>query len=131
VETPLVAWAQVLLRRAQARAEAPDLADYKELPCNNTLAQFCLKEVRIYFERLSKEHKFNKVTPDLIAIKYVYMPMIRARLQWYIPIHNSKAIRKQKNRKHYLPVGKPRILYKALKPNIHDYQVPIHKETLA
>jgi hypothetical protein len=59
------------------------------------------------------------------------MPMIRERLDFYVPLYNSHSIRKQKNQKHYLPTGKPRILYKGLKPRVTNYKVLIHEETLA
>jgi hypothetical protein len=91
-----------------------------------------MNEVRTYFQRLTSRNKFErKSLLDLIAIRYVYMPMIRTRLNFYVPIHNSHSIRKQKNRKHDLPTGKPRILYKGLKPGVEDYKQPLHEETMA
>jgi hypothetical protein len=39
------------------------------------------------------------------------MPLIRERLTTFMEIHNSHAIRKQRFRSHYLPTGKPRILF--------------------
>ncbi len=43
------------------------------------------------------------------CLRYVYMPLLRAELSWFIKEHNSHRIRRQKDRK--TPQGVPKNLY--------------------
>jgi len=145
VETPLLAWAHVLLRRATYRQE--EGIDIPELPFERafswgtstrnirierwwkSLATFCLNEVRGHFQKLSRDQHFDKVRPDRIAIKYVYMRPIRRRIDEFVHTHNISPIRKQKHRGHYLPTGKPRKLFLYPKGGQH-YHEKLHMPTL-
>jgi hypothetical protein len=93
-----------------------------------SLAASSLNEYRTYFESLAHKGLFSDVPADRIALKYVYMPLIRERVYGFVEVHNSHRIRKQPMRSHYLPVGKPRILFSY--PKTGDYHVDIHEETL-
>ena len=70
-----------------------------------------MNEYREYFQKLSNARLFDNVRPNYIAIRYIYMPLIRERLATFMEIHNTHIIRKQRFQSHYLPTGKPRILF--------------------
>jgi hypothetical protein len=145
VETPLLAWAHVLLRRATYYQEEginiPDLPFERAFSWGTStrnirierwwksLATFCLNEVRGHFQKLSKDQHFDKVRPDRIAIKYVYMRPIRRRIDEFVHTYNISPIRKQKHRGHYLPTGKPRKLFLYPKDGQH-YHEKLHMPTL-
>ena len=62
-----------------------------------------------------------EVKPDRIAMRYVYMEMLRVRIAGFVSVHNNHRIRKQPTREHYLPTGKPRQLYEyANAPDLHE-----------
>lgn len=113
VETPLMAWAHVLLRRAIniieqwneiGDAELFEL-EYKKLPFRacfswgkstrnirierwwRNLAHSSLNTYRQYFQGLSHGGMFDDTLPDRIAIKYVYMRMLRARINGFVDTH--------------------------------------------
>ena len=93
-----------------------------------SLADSCLREFILYFESLANEGYYAEVKPDRIAMRYVYMEMLRVRITGFVTIHNNHRIRKQPTRQHYLPTGKPRQLYEY--PNAPDLHEPIHEPTL-
>jgi hypothetical protein len=94
-----------------------------------SLADSSLREYLHYFESLAKQGWYAEVKPDRIAIRYVYMEMLRARISGFVSVHNSHRIRKQPARQHYLPTGKPRQLYEY--PSVADLHEPVHEPILA
>jgi hypothetical protein len=94
-----------------------------------SLATSALNEFREYFQSLSNARLFDNVCPDRIAIRYIYMPLIRERLVTFMEIHNIHVIRKQRFRSHYLPTGKPRILFEYPQHGV-DFHEKVDFETL-
>jgi hypothetical protein len=90
----LLAWAQVLLRRATDFKENGNSGEYEQLPFRKafswgtstrnirierwwrSLATSALNEYREYFQKLSNARLFDNVRPNRIAIQYIYMPLI-------------------------------------------------------
>ena len=56
-----------------------------------------------------------------LCLRYVYMPLLRKELAWFIKEHNSHRIRKQKDRK--TPQGVPEDLYAFPEDHGMIYQV--------
>jgi hypothetical protein len=150
VETPLMAWAHVLLRRVQhliVQEQANHGRDHTPLHFNQAfswgkstrnirierwwkgLAELSLKEYRNYFKSLADDGWYDRTVPDQIAIRYIYMPMLRARVQEFVDVHNCHRIRKQRQREHYLPIGKPVYLFK-VHEGVSDYAEDAHEPTL-
>jgi hypothetical protein len=159
VETALIAWAHYTLRKAirdaqytERVAEAQKLVVEPPEPLAplrfeevffwgpstrnvrierwwRSLADSSLREYLYFFESLANDGWYSEVTPDRIAMRYVYMEMLRVRIAGFVSVHNSHRIRKQPTRQHYLPTGKPRQLYEyASVPDLHE---PLHYPTLA
>jgi hypothetical protein len=159
VETALIAWAQYTLRKAirddmyaervaetqrlgleppeplpplrfeQAFWWGPSTRNVRIERWWRSLADSSLREYLHYFESLADEGYYAEVKPDRIAMRYVYMEMLRVRIIGFVLVHNNHRIRKQPTREHYLPTGKPRLLYEY--PNVPDLHEPIHEPTLA
>jgi hypothetical protein len=150
VETPLMAWAHVLLRRVQhlvVQERADRGGDHIPLHFNQAfswgkstrnirierwwkgLADLSLREYRIYFRSLADDGWYDRTVPDQIAIRYIYMPMLRARVQEFVDVYNCHRIRKQRHREHYLPIGKPVYLFK-VHEGVSDYAEDAHEPTL-
>ena len=159
VETALIAWAHYTLRKAtrdatyvERVAEAQRLGtELPEIPPPlrfeeaffwgpstrnvrierwwRSLADSSLREYLYYFESLANDGWYTEVIPDRIALRFVYMEMLRVRIAGFVSVHNSHRIRKQPTRQHYLPTGKPRQLYEY--PTVADLHEPIHEPTLA
>jgi hypothetical protein len=145
VETPLLAWAHVLLRRHAKMMDEGE--NYTLLPFEKAfswgtstrnirierwwkfLATSALNEFREYFQSLTRTGAFTDCMPDRIAIKYIYMPLVRKRISDFMAIHNNHKIRKQRFRGHYLPTGKPRILFFHPDHKV-DYHQAVHWPTL-
>ena len=55
---------------------------------------------------LSKKDSLIALTDyDQIAIRFIYMPLIREHVYTFVQVHNTHRIRRQKNREEYLPTG--------------------------
>ncbi|RPA80211.1 hypothetical protein BJ508DRAFT_327524 [Ascobolus immersus RN42] len=88
------------------------------------------------------EGHFIESLIDRLCLQFIYMQIIRAHVQNFVEIHNTHKIRKQPLRDHYLPTGKPFVLYNgigssevnkvndfAVKPD-HSVLNTLEKETL-
>lgn len=48
---------------------------------------------------------------DRVALKFIYMIMLRTHVHKFVEMHNSHPIRRQRKRAHYLPSGIPDDMY--------------------
>jgi hypothetical protein len=58
------------------------------------------------FENLKHTGFFDSLDYDIIALRYIYMPVIRDHIHTFVEVHNTHRIRRQKARAKYLPTGK-------------------------
>lgn len=128
-ETTLLCNSQLALRRAGK----PDLQLSKAYSYGtstknqrieswwNLLANAQTDTWRNMFTDLEQSGYFDGGAIDVICLQYVYMKMIRTHIQTFVQVHNTHRIRRQRNREHYLPTGKPTELYNYPPVDIHDY----------
>jgi hypothetical protein len=58
------------------------------------------------FENLKHTGFFDGLDYDVIALWYIYMPIIQDYVYTFVEVHNTHRIRRQKARAEYLPTGK-------------------------
>lgn len=74
----------------------------------NLLANGLTDTYRNIFASYQRDGLFTKGnTIDKIALKFVYMPMVRKHVYAFVDMHNTHKIRRQRKRAHYLPTGIP------------------------
>jgi len=66
---------------------------------------------RKFFEELEKDGFFDGGEIDKACLQFLYMSMIQEHIHGFVEEHNRHCIRKQQNREHYLPTGRPNKLY--------------------
>ena len=118
-ETPLMAYSHLKLRRANH----PNLPFEKIYSFGTSthnirieswwsiFAKAQVNEWREYFQKLATDGLFDGGSTDIIALRYIYMPMLRNHFHEFIEVHNNHRIRFQRNREHYLPTGRPYEMY--------------------
>jgi len=138
-ETTLLCNSQLALRRA----ENPDLPLVKAYSYGtstknqrieswwNLLANAQTDTWRNLFTDLEKSGYFDGGEIDIICLQYIYMNMIRSHIQTFVQVHNTHRIRRQRNREHYLPTGRPTELYNYPPTGVHDYGMVPDPITLA
>ena len=57
------------------------------------------------FKNLQSKGFFDKSYYDVIALRFIYMPIIRQHVHTFVEVYNTHRIRWQKNREEYLPIG--------------------------
>jgi len=62
--------------------------------------------LQTWFRILIAEHFFDGSETDLIAIAFIYLPIIRAQIEHFVHLWNIHKIRNQPNRPDLIP-GKP------------------------
>lgn len=77
----------------------------------NLLTMRQTKQWNILFETYRETGLFDGSKWDKIALQFLYMPIIRHQIYQFVWIHNTHAIRKQRNQEFYLPTGKPYKMY--------------------
>jgi len=113
-ETNLLAECQIAFRRDQK----PDLPFHKAYIYGtstanqrieswwNLLATGQTEQWRKHFENLEQDGFFDSSDDyDQIAIRFIYMPIIRDHVYTFVQVHNTHPIRRQKSRAEYLPTG--------------------------
>ena len=70
------------LRFEQAFCWGPSTRNVRIERWWRSLADSSLREYLHYFESLANEGWYAEVTPDRIAMRYVYMEMLRVRISW-------------------------------------------------
>ena len=112
-ETDLMAECQVAFRRD----EKPDLPIHKIYAFGtstknqrieawwNLLTTGQTEQWKKLFETLKHEGFFDGSDYDIIALRYIYMPVIRQQVHTFVEMHNTHRIRRQRNRAEYLPTG--------------------------
>ena len=115
-------WEVVLVCNSQlklCRAEKPELPFQKIYSFGtstrnqrieawwNQLAGSQTETWREFFEGLEKDGFFDGGEIDKACLQFLYMNMIREHIHGCVEEHNRPSIRKQQNREHYLPTGRP------------------------
>ena len=57
------------------------------------------------FENLRSEGFFDKSYYNVIALRFIYMPIIQQHVHTFVEVYNTHRIRRQKNQEEYLPTG--------------------------
>jgi hypothetical protein len=70
---------------------------------------------------LEKDGFFDGGEIDKACLQFLYMNMIREHIHGFVEEHNRHRIRKQRNREHYLPTGRPNKLYHYPPEGTRDY----------
>jgi hypothetical protein len=78
-----------------------------------------------HFEALKAKGFFDSSDYDIIALWFIYMPIIRQHVYTFVEVHNTHRIHFQRNQAEYLPTGKPYIMYAYPPPNVQDYATPV------
>lgn len=68
------------------------------------------KQWQTWFRILKARHSFDGSEKDLIAVAFIYLPIIRKQIYHFVHLWNIHKIRKQRNRP-YLVHGKPVLNY--------------------
>ena len=118
-ETPLMAYSHMKLRRANhSNLLFEKIYSFGTSTSNirieswwSILAKAQVNEWRQYFKQLAYDDLFDGGSIDIIALRYIYMPMLRKHLHEFVEVHNNHRIRYQRNRAHYLPTGRPYEMY--------------------
>jgi hypothetical protein len=114
-ETTLIATCHVGLRREkngpgllfkEAFHYGPSTRNIRIEAWWNMLLKGLTSGWRAYFSQLYNDGDFNGSEIDKIALRFLYMDVLRIQLTRFIRMHNNHPIRKQKNRP-YLPHGQP------------------------
>ena len=137
-ETILMAECQLAFRRA----EKPDLPFHKAYSFGtstknqrieawwNIMANSQTEQYKRCFEEYKGAGLFDGGTIDQTALRYIYMEHIRGQIHNFVMLHNAHPIRKQKNRDHYLPTGRPNYMYKYPPFGTRNYATPATEELL-
>ncbi|KAI5788940.1 hypothetical protein DFH27DRAFT_632694, partial [Peziza echinospora] len=119
LETSLLCNSQLVLRRA----EKPDLPFNKAYAFGtstrnqrieswwNLLANAQTDTWRAIFAGYEEQGYFNGGQLDQALLQFIYMPLIRQHIHTFVQEHNNHRIRRQRTRSHYLPTGKPSLMY--------------------
>jgi hypothetical protein len=88
----------------------------------NTLADGQTETWKAFFESLFHANLFDPDSDvDIIALRHVYMPTLRAHIQTFVEMHNTHRIRAQKSRAGYHRTGVPEELYLFPDTHVRDY----------
>jgi hypothetical protein len=128
-ETVLMAQTQLLFRRelepdlpfSKAYAYGTSTKNQRIEAWWNLMATGQTEQWKILFETYRETGLFDGSKYDKIALQFLYMPVIRHQIHQFVWVHNTHAIRRQRNREFYLPTGKPYKLYNHPPPNVQNY----------
>jgi hypothetical protein len=116
-ETLLMAWAHVLLRRSNGPVRYRRAMKWGTSMRNIRIESFWSRlstgvanNLRQFFQKLEADGNFFKNAVDITAMRFIYMPIVRANVAHYVKTWNLHKIRRQRNRP-YLPSGTPLQMY--------------------
>ncbi|KAI9748017.1 MAG: hypothetical protein M4579_007333, partial [Chaenotheca gracillima] len=96
----------------------------------NTMASGQTESWKRHFEQLKGDGFFDGSDYDIIALRYVYMPVIRQHIHRFVELHNNHRIRRQRARDTYLPTGKPFAIYHYPPQGVRNYATPANPQLL-
>ncbi|KAF8453392.1 hypothetical protein BDZ91DRAFT_631770, partial [Kalaharituber pfeilii] len=97
----------------------------------NLLANAQTDTWRAIFVGYKKDRYFDGGAIDQACFQYIYMDMICEHIHTFVEQHNTHRIRRQRSRSHYLPTGRPTLLYYYPPENVRDYRTAPDPDTLS
>lgn len=125
-----MAQSQLLFRRGQK----PDLPFHKAYAYGtstknqgiealwNLMATSQTEQWKTLFETYGETGLFDGSNYDKIILQFLYMSVIRQHIHQFLWVHNTHAIRKQRNHQYYLPTGKPYTMYHHPSAGTRNYE---------
>jgi len=120
IETVLMCAAQTALRYSidplisfsKAYVYGPSTKNQRIEAWWNTLADGLTEGWKQFFIKLDKANMFDKESiHDVVALRFIYIDILREQVQNFVDLHNIYTIRKQKWRSYIIPLGRPEDLY--------------------
>ncbi|KAI9748093.1 MAG: hypothetical protein M4579_007315 [Chaenotheca gracillima] len=97
----------------------------------NTMASGQTESWKRFFEKLKEDGFFDGSDYDIMALRYIYMPIIRQHISTFVQMHNNHRIRRQRARELYLSTGKPYEMFHYPAPGVRNYATRPDAELLA